>query len=75
MGNCQQNIYIVNLNVGTKSSPAQSFYFQFDTGSNIMWLPTTQTNSLGFNTALSPTYQISNQADSILVIKYFYQVC
>ena len=53
IGNCQDNIYYITLEVGT---PSQAIGVQFDTGSNILWIPTVSGTGSGFNTAASSTY-------------------
>lgn len=63
-GNCQDTIYYINIQVGT---PSQTLGVQFDTGSNILWIPTTKVISTGFNTAASSTYVASTTPDSITV--------
>ena len=56
LGNCQV-LYYVRLGLGT---PPQYFDFQFDTGSPILWVPTTATNQNGFNNAVSSTYKLGD---------------
>jgi hypothetical protein len=51
-GNCNNYEYYIQMGIGT---PPQLFYFQFDTGSYIQWIPTANIVSKGFNTALSST--------------------
>ena len=36
-GNCFNNIYYINIDIGT---PPQRLGVQFDTGSNVLWVPT-----------------------------------
>lgn len=62
LGNCEENVYIVTLNLGT---PIQTFQFQFDTGSDTLWVPTIQPLGFGFNTDASTTYQFTSQTMSI----------
>lgn len=59
-GNYADVIYYINLEVGT---PPQTLGVQFDTGSNILWLPTQKSGaSIYFNTSKSSTFtNTSNQ--------------
>ena len=55
-GNCFNNLYYINIEVGT---PSQTMAVHFDTGSNILWVPTQQVSGVTpiFNTALHHLYQ------------------
>jgi hypothetical protein len=61
LGNCF-NLYYITLGIGT---PAQFFDFQFDTGSNVLWIPTIQALNKGFDTKASSTFDITDQVYSI----------
>lgn len=64
-GNCYENIYYITMLVGT---PSQSMSVQFDTGSNILWLPTVSGTGHGFNSHNSSTFSITSSSDSIFVL-------
>ena len=59
-GNYGDVIYYIDLQVGT---PPQTLGVQFDTGSNILWLPTQKSGApIYFNTSKSSTFtNTSNQ--------------
>lgn len=62
-GNVQDLIYYINLQVGT---PAQMMGVQFDTGSNILWIPTQQSGAPGFyNTSKSSTFANTSSQGSV----------
>lgn len=63
LGNSQNVLYYINLNVGT---PAQTLGVQFDTGSNILWLPTQQAGVKPcFNTLNSSTFTNTSTQGSV----------
>jgi len=71
-GNCYNNIYYINMQIGT---PPRTMGFQFDTGSNIMWIPTTKANATeGFNPKSSSTFTITNNSYSITVWLIIYSM-
>lgn len=62
-GDVQDLIYYINLEVGT---PAQMMGVQFDTGSNILWIPTQQSGAPGFfNTSKSSTFTNTSSPGSV----------
>lgn len=62
-GDVQDLIYYINLQVGT---PAQMMGVQFDTGSNILWIPTQQSGAPGFfNTSKSSTFTNTSSQGSV----------
>lgn len=64
-GNDQNTVYFINLNVGT---PPQTMGVQFDTGSNILWLPTQKTGVTPFfNTSKSTTFTNTSNQGSVEV--------
>jgi hypothetical protein len=64
-GNDQNTVYFINLNVGT---PPQTMGVQFDTGSNILWLPTQNAGVTPFyNTSKSTTFTNSPNQGSVEV--------
>ena len=74
MGNCNNFIYYINLQVGT---PPQTMSVQFDTGSNILWLPTQSVTGISgntFNTDNSQTYINYGQTGSIQVYMWVYSM-
>jgi hypothetical protein len=61
--NVQDLVYYIYLEVGT---PSQTMGVQFDTGSNILWLPTQQAHTSGyFNTSKSSTFTNTSKPGSI----------
>jgi hypothetical protein len=67
-GNDQNTIYFINLNVGT---PPQTMGVQFDTGSNILWLPTQKAGVTPFyNTSKSTTFTNSPNQGSVEVSQF-----
>lgn len=69
-GNCGNNLYYINVNIGT-SSPQQTLGLQFDTGSNTLWVPTqlvASQNTIFFNTSLSSTFTNTSNPGSITVL-------
>ena len=66
-GNCFNNLYYINLNVGT---PSQTIAVHFDTGSNTLWVPTQQVTGITpiFNTTLSSTFVNTSSVGSVQVI-------
>lgn len=62
-GNYQNVIYYIDLEVGT---PSQTMGVQFDTGSNILWLPTQKAGVVPFyNTSKSSTFTNTTSPGSI----------
>lgn len=62
-GNVQDLIYYINLEVGT---PSQMMGVQFDTGSNILWLPTQKSGAPNFfNTSKSSTFTNTSNPGSV----------
>ena len=53
VGNCENELYYVMIGIGT---PPQYFSLQFDTGSNVLWIPTVNYSVGGFNPNASSTY-------------------
>ena len=73
-GNCYNNIYYINIEVGT---PKQTLGLQFDTGSNTLWVPTqlvSGTNTV-FNTQLSSTFTNTSETGSVNVYFIAIIVC
>ncbi len=69
-GNCGNNLYYINVNIGT-SSPQQTLGLQFDTGSNTLWVPTqlvASQSTIFFNTSLSSTFTNTSNPGSITVL-------
>ena len=63
LGNDNSTIYFINLNVGT---PPQTMGVQFDTGSNILWLPTQKAGITPYyNTSKSSTFTNSANQGSV----------
>lgn len=63
LGNSQNLLYYIDLNVGT---PWQTLGVQFDTGSNILWLPTQQAAVKPyFNTLDSSTFTNTSSQGSV----------
>jgi hypothetical protein len=63
MGNSQNFAYYIDLSVGT---PSQVLGVQFDTGSNILWLPTQKAGvTPSFNTAKSSSFTNTSSPGSV----------
>lgn len=63
LGNSQNLLYYIDLNVGT---PMQTMGVQFDTGSNILWLPTQLAGVKPcFNTLDSSTFTNTSSPGSV----------
>ncbi len=63
MGNSQNYVYYIDLSVGT---PSQVLGVQFDTGSNILWLPTQKAGVTPFyNTNKSSTFTNTSNPGSV----------
>lgn len=58
LGNCEQELYYITIGIG---SPPQYFNFQFDTGSNVFWVPTLTGSVFGFNSSASSTFSNFSQ--------------
>lgn len=58
LGNCEQELYYITIGIG---SPPQYFNFQFDTGSNVFWVPTIMSSVMGFNSSASSTFSNLSQ--------------
>lgn len=69
LSNCGDKLYMATIGIGT---PPQNFTVQFDTGSNILWIPTTACTSCSsnsfFNPSLSSTY--NNSGNNNMSIAY-----
>lgn len=69
LSNCQNILYMATIGIG---SPPQNFTVQFDTGSNILWIPTQGCSSCSsnsyFNPSQSSTY--SNPNNNPMTISY-----
>lgn len=65
-GNCFNNLYYINLEVGT---PSQTLAVHFDTGSNTLWVPTQQVTGVTpiFNTTRSLTFTNTSNPGSVQV--------
>ena len=63
-GNCFNNIYYINIEIGT---PPQKLGIQFDTGSNVLWVPTQQVTGVTpiFNTSKSSTFINTSSKGSV----------